>query len=140
MKKYLFVTILLLTSITVFAQNAPFVIYTPAPDIRSNNSYNNYYNYNNNYDNLYNIQPRQQEHSSQTLSTRGYYIKNNQWNPILLKVQIVGEDIRVIGIKRQTVGWTKSDYKAYSTQLMQQEIKDNFDYYIGDYEYGKIYF
>ena len=140
MKKYLFVTLLLLTSITVFAQNAPFVIYTPAPDVRSNNSYNNYYNYNNNYDNLYNFQQRQQDRSSQILSIRGYYIKNNQWNPILLKVKIIGEDIWVTGIKRGSVGWTNSNNKAYSTQFMQQEIKDNFDYYIGDYEYGKIYF
>ncbi len=141
MKKYLFVTILLLTSITVFAQNAPFVIYTPAPDIRSsNNNYNNYYNYNNNYDNLYNIQPRQQEHSSQTLSTRGYYIKNNQWVPVLLKVKVTEDNVYVVGIKRSTTGWSNESIRAYSTELMQKEIKDNFDYYIGDYVYGKIYF
>lgn len=83
-------------------------------------------------------QPQVQE--SQVISTRGYYINNNQWNSVLIKVQIIGDNVYVVGIKRQSVGWTNEKTRAYSTELMQKEIKDNFDYYIGDYSYGKIYF
>lgn len=103
----------------------------------SNNSYNNYYNttpYN------YGTPQRQQQQPAQVISTRGYYIKNNQWNSVLIRVKVVGEDVYVVGIKRQATGWSNSSSKASSTQFMQQEIRDNFDYYVGDYVYGNIYF
>lgn len=100
------------------------------------NSYNNNYN-----TNPYNYStPKRQQQPAQVISTRGYYIKNNQWNSVLIRVKVVGEDVYVVGIKRQTTGWANSSSKAYSTQFMQQEIRDNFDYYIGDYIYGNIYF
>ena len=102
-----------------------------------NNSYNNYYNMNP-YN--YGTPQRQQQQPTQVISTRGYYIKNNQWNSVLIRVKVVGEDVYVVGIKRQATGWSNSSSKASSTQFMQQEIRDNFDYYVGDYVYGNIYF
>lgn len=102
-----------------------------------NNNYNNYYN-TNPYN--YSTPQRQQQQPSQLLSTRGYYINDNQWNSVLLRVKVVGEDVYVVGIKRQATGWSNSSSKAFSTQFMQQEIKDNFDYYVRDYIFGNIYF
>ena len=145
MKRNLLFVILLFAAFNAFAQ-APFTHYRPAPDVQyspqPSNDYNNLFNYNyNTTPNYYNSTPQpQQQEPSQILSTRGYYIKNGQWNSVLLKVKVVGERVYVVGIKRENTGWNDCNYQAYTTNLMQQEIKQNFDYYIGDYNYGKIYF
>lgn len=136
MKKSLFIIFAMFFSITASAQ---FVIYESAEGYgsRSQQQYNNsgYNNYN--LDQYYQAPPKPQ---SQIISTRGYYIKNNQWNSVLLKVKVVGNDVYVVGIKRQSTGWSNSNTKASTTDIMQREIKDNFDYYIRDYGYGIIYF
>ena len=144
MKKNL---LIILTSIISLSASAQFTTFEPVivdrygnrvemNSSRSNsNSSSNYYNYN-----PYNYQQRQQVHSSQTLSTRGYYIKNNQWHPVLLKVKVIGEEIWVTGIKRQTIGWSNCDKRVNSTRYLQEEISNSFDYYVGDYEFGNIYF
>lgn len=135
----------MMISLTASAQ---FTTYEPVIVDRNGNwvNYNNHNN-NSNYSNPYNdnsyqyrTPQRSQQQQSQTISTRGYYINNNQWKSVLLKVQIVDEKVYVVGIKRQATGWSNDRVRAYSTELMQKEIKDNFDYYIGDYVYGKIYF
>lgn len=139
MKKSLFFIVAMLVSTTASAQFVVFESATVGSNSRkiqqqsSNDSYNGYYNQNQYYQSP-------QRPQTQVLSTRGYYIKDNQWNSVLLRVKIIGDDIYVIGINRQSTGWSNCSSKASSTQFMQQNIKDNFDYYIGDYVYGKIYF
>lgn len=137
MKKSLFIIFAMFFSITASAQ---FVIFESVEGYgnRSQQQYNNSgYNSYNNQNQYYQAPPKPQ---SQIISTRGYYIKDNQWNSVLLKVKVVGNDVYVVGIKRQTTGWTESNLKAHSTLLRQQEIKDNFDYFVGDYVYGDIFF
>lgn len=146
MKKYVFFFMAMMMSMVASAQ---FGVYQPVIVDRNGNWVNrgtnsNSYN-NNNYQNYnpYNYstpQRPQQQKKSQIVSTRGYYINNNQWNSVLLKVQVIDEKIYVVGIKRSSTGWSNESIRAYSTELMQKEIKDNFDYYIGDYVYGRIYF
>lgn len=145
MKKAMFVLMAMMMSLTASAQ---FTTYKPVIVDRNGNWVNyNDGNNNSNYSNPYNnntyqyrTPQRSQQQQSQTISTRGYYIYNNQWKSVLIKVQIIDDKVYVVGIKRQSTGWANEKKQAYSTQLMQQEIKDNFDYYIGDYVYGKIYF
>lgn len=141
----MFVLMAMMMSLTASAQ---FTTYKPVIVDRNGNWVNyNDGNNNSNYSNPYNnntyqyrTPQRSQQQQSQTISTRGYYIYNNQWKSVLIKVQIIDDKVYVVGIKRQSTGWANEKKQAYSTQLMQQEIKDNFDYYIGDYVYGKIYF
>lgn len=141
----MFLLMAMMMSLTASAQ---FTTYKPVIVDRNGNWVNyNDGNNNSNYSNPYNnntyqyrTPQRSQQQQSQTISTRGYYIYNNQWKSVLIKVQIIDDKVYVVGIKRQSTGWANEKKQAYSTQLMQQEIKDNFDYYIGDYVYGKIYF
>jgi hypothetical protein len=142
MKKFILTALVMLVSITSFAQ---FTVYEPATVDRSRNSGNSYsgYYYNNrNYNNYnsYNYSVPQQPQSSQTSTVRGYYIRNNQWQSVLLRVRIDGDDVYINGIKR-SMGWDNNKYPIYSVQpTMPQTIKENFEYYINAYDYGKIYF
>ena len=126
-------------SITSFAQ---FTIYEPATvDRNSGNPNSGYYN-NRNYNNYnsYNYSIPQQPQSSQTSTVRGYYIRNNQWQSVLMRVRIDGDNVYINGIKR-SMGWDNTKYPIYSVQpTMPQQIKDNFEYYIDAYGYGRIYF
>lgn len=142
MKKLVFI---LLTLLMCLSASAQFVVYRSLEPVNSNNGANSYNN--SNYNNYYqfNYTPPQRSQSqpqpqSSVISIRGYYVKDNQWNTVLLRVSVINDDVYVVGIKRNSTGWSNSKIKAYSTELMQQEIKDAFDYYIGDYVYGKIYF
>lgn len=163
MKQLLSFFAVLFVSVAVYAQS-PFMVYKPFMSDRNgnrtdmsngskSNNYNNYYNYkspqrSNSYgNNYYNYNPyynsssqQSQQKMSQLISTRGYYIKNNQWWSVPLRVKIIDERVYVIGIKRQSTGWANETIKASSTDFMQKEIRDNFDYYIRDYGYGVIYF
>lgn len=141
MKKLLSCLLVMLVSISASAQ-VQFYQYKPYQPSRSGNSYGN--NYGNNYgsDNLFNYSTpqRPQQQYSQIISTRGYYIKGNQWHSVLLRVKVIDEQVYVVGIKRSTTGWSNEPTRAYSTELMQKDIKENFDYYINDYINGRIYF
>lgn len=141
MKKFILTTLVMLTSITAFAQ---FTVYEPVIVERNRNSGNTnsgYYNnrsYGNN--NYYNYSTPQRAQPSQTTTVRGYYIKNNQWNSVLMRVKIDGDDVYVNGIRR-SMGWDNTKYPIYSVQpTMPQQIKENFEYYINAYDYGRIYF
>ena len=141
MKKFILTALVMLVSITAFAQ---FTVYEPVIVERNRNSGNTnsgYYNnrsYGNN--NYYNYSTPQQTQPSQTTTVRGYYIKNNQWHSVLMRVRIDGDDVYINGIKR-SMGWDNNKYPIYSVQpTMPQTIKENFEYYINAYDYGKIYF
>ena len=80
---------------------AQFTTYEPVIVDRSGNwvnrneslNSNNYNNYNNENNYNYSIPQRsEQQQQSQILSTRGYYFNNNQWNPVLLRVKVIGEN------------------------------------------------
>ena len=143
MKKFMFIATALLMSLSASAQ---FTVFEPVIVDRNGNWVNRESNSSRDYNNSYDFnmpqpsQPSQQQQQSQVFSTRGYYINNNQWVSVLLKVKVIEDNVYVVGIKRSTTGWSNESIRAYSTELMQKEIKDNFDYYIGDYVYGKIYF
>ena len=136
----MFVMLFLLMCLSASAQ---FVVYRSLEPVNSNNGSNSYNNSNSNSYEQFNYTPPQRtqpQSQSQVISIRGYYVKDNQWNTVLLRVSVINDNVYVVGIKRNSTGWSNSKIKAYSTELMQQEIKDAFDYYIGDYVYGKIYF
>lgn len=148
MKKLLSLLAVMLIAITADAQ-APFTYYRPVqpstggdgysqPSYNYGNSYSNGYGNSNSY--YYSAPQSSQQEGSQVLSTRGYYIKDNQWNTVLLRVKIVDEKVYVVGIKRSTTGWSEQSSRASSTNLLQKEIRDVFDYYVNDYIYGRIYF
>ena len=146
MKKLLLFLSVMLISLSASAQ---FTVYKPVIVDKNGNwvnrNDNNSNNYNPNNDNIYNFSTpqrsqQQQQQQSPAISIRGYYNSNDQWKSVLIKVQIIDKKVYVVGIKRQTTGWSNEKTRAYSTELMEKEIKDNFDYYIGDYVYGKIYF
>lgn len=158
MKKLLSLLAVMLIAISADAQ-APFTYYRPLqpstgggsnsqPSYNYGNGYGNSYgnsygnNYGNSYGNsYYNSAPRStQQEEAQVLSTRGYYVKDNQWNTVLLRVKVVGNNVYVVGIKRSSTGWSQQSTKASTTDHLQKEIKEVFDYYIGDYVYGRIYF
>ena len=123
---------------------AQFITYEPVivdhngnrVDINSSTSNNyNYYN-----PNINDTPQGFQQAPSQVSSIRGYYIKNNQWNSVLIRVKIVGENISVVGVKR-SIGWDNRNFYIYKVSpTMSQEIKDNFEYYINAYDFGNIYF
>jgi hypothetical protein len=148
MKKLLSILAVMLIAISADAQ-APFTYYRPAQPSTGGGNYSQpSYNYGNGYGNsygnsnsYYNSTPRySQPQAAQVLSTRGYYYKDNQWHAVLLRVKIVDEKVYVVGIKRSTTGWSEQSSRASSTNLLQKEIRDVFDYYVNDYVYGRIYF
>ena len=109
MKKLMLIISVMLISISASAQ---FTTYEPVIVDRSGNrvdlnSGSNSYGFNNQY-NPYNysspqrpqqVQPQAQPQvESQVISTRGYYIKNNQWNSVLIRVKVVGENVYVVGV------------------------------------------
>ena len=57
-----------------------------------------------------------------------------------MRVRIDGDNVYINGFKR-SMGWDNTKYPIYSVQpTMPQQIKDNFEYYIDAYGYGRIYF
>ena len=145
MKKIIFIALTMMVSLAASAQySAPFVIYTPitggSNGSNSNNlNSNNYGGYNPFGYDSYSMPGRShQQQESQVLSTRGYYKKNGQLCSVLIRVQVRGNDVYVVGIKKSSVGWTNTQIKAET--LLFDELKDHFDYYVHDYSYGRIYF
>ena len=140
MKKLLSLLAVMLIAITADAQ-APFTYYRPVQPSTGGDSYSQpSYNYGNSNSYYYSAPQSSQQEGSQVLSTRGYYFKDNQWNTVLLRVKVVGNNVYVVGIKRSSTGWSQQSTKASTTDYLQKEIKEVFDYYIGDYVYGRIYF
>ncbi len=142
MKKLLSILAVMSITITAYAQ-APFTIYKPLLPSTGGSYSQPSYNFGNSYDEgnyyHYNAPRSNRQENSQVISTRGYYVKDSQWYSVLLKVKVIGEDVYVVGIKRAT-GWSRQSTKAYPTDYLQEKIKEVFDYYIGDYIYGRIYF
>ena len=140
MKKFLLTAVFAVLALTVSAQySAPFTTYTPVYVDGYGNSSQQYSNPFANSEPIFTPPSQPQQQQSQILSTRGYYFKNNQWNSVLVKVQVIGDYVYVVGVKKQT-GWSSDKLKASSTQLMPQNIRESFDYYVSDYSYGRIYF
>lgn len=84
--------------------------------------------------------PQRSQQNNPIISTRGYYFKDKELKTVLLRVKMIDDNLYVVGIKRNSTGWSNTKTKVSSTQFMQKEIRDIFDYYIRDYNYGIIYF